>query len=84
MFSKAMKVSMIAVLSIAVATQSAARHRRHSSDAASGEFDYYLLSLSWSPAFGPILVCRRNRSSPPAAGGERRGCAKCTCVSAGI
>jgi len=51
MFSKAMKVSMIAVLSIAVATQSAARHRRHSSDAASGEFDYYLLSLSWSPAF---------------------------------
>jgi ribonuclease T2 len=28
----------------------AARHHRHSDDEA-GQFDYYLLSLSWSPAF---------------------------------
>jgi ribonuclease T2 len=28
-----------------------ARHRHQSSDAAAGVFDYYLLSLSWSPAF---------------------------------
>ena len=29
----------------------AARHHRESGDAAPGVFDYYLLSLSWSPAF---------------------------------
>ena len=29
---------------------SSARHRNHASDTP-GEFDYYLLSLSWSPAF---------------------------------
>ena len=28
-----------------------ASHRHRSSDATPGEFDYYLLSLSWSPAF---------------------------------
>jgi ribonuclease T2 len=35
---------------LAVAASATARHR-HSSDAAPGTFDYYLLSLSWSPAF---------------------------------
>lgn len=29
----------------------AARHRNHATSAAAGEFDYYLLSLSWSPAY---------------------------------
>jgi ribonuclease T2 len=29
----------------------AARHRYHANDAAPGIFDYYLLSLSWSPAY---------------------------------
>jgi ribonuclease T2 len=33
-----------------VATSASARHRK-SSDAEPGVFDYYLLSLSWSPAF---------------------------------
>lgn len=28
-----------------------ARHHRQTSESAPGEFDYYLLSLSWSPAF---------------------------------
>ena len=35
---------------LTVATSATARHR-HSSDAVPGTFDYYLLSLSWSPAF---------------------------------
>jgi ribonuclease T2 len=29
----------------------AARHRNHSGGGEAGEFDYYLLSLSWSPAY---------------------------------
>jgi ribonuclease T2 len=28
-----------------------ARHRNHAASAAAGDFDYYLLSLSWSPAY---------------------------------
>jgi ribonuclease T2 len=39
-------------LGLLVAVMSAsARHRNRPSEAAPGEFDYYLLSLSWSPAF---------------------------------
>ena len=40
---------MVLVL-LAMASSAAARHR-NSSDATPGVFDYYLLSLSWSPAF---------------------------------
>jgi ribonuclease T2 len=41
-------VLLLALLT--VAASATARHR-HSSDAVPGTFDYYLLSLSWSPAF---------------------------------
>ena len=53
------------VLLCAIGTASA-RHRSHASAGAPGDFTYYLLSLSWSPAF-----CL---SSPGAAecGGARR------------
>jgi len=45
----------------------AARHRRHSGDTP-GEFDYYLLSLSWSPAF-----CLQSPGSPECNGPRRFG-----------
>jgi ribonuclease T2 len=41
-------ILMACLLSIASAT---ARHRGSSNDSEPGVFDYYLLSLSWSPAF---------------------------------
>jgi ribonuclease T2 len=44
-----------------------ARHRRHSDDTP-GEFDYYLLSLSWSPAF-----CLQAPNSPECNGPRRFG-----------
>ena len=34
-----------------LATTAMARHHRSTTDAVPGQFDYYLLSLSWSPAF---------------------------------
>ncbi|MDB6086850.1 MAG: ribonuclease [Gammaproteobacteria bacterium] len=52
MFKKVFGPAMVILLSLAgSATGALARHRHHSSDAAPGEFDYYVLSLSWSPAF---------------------------------
>lgn len=51
-WSNRVLIRTIAVLAMACIGMSAsARHRNHSSHAAPGEFDYYLLSLSWSPAF---------------------------------
>jgi ribonuclease T2 len=41
----------------------AARHRSHATASAPGEFDYYLLSLSWSPAF-----CLSQPDSPECGG----------------
>jgi ribonuclease T2 len=41
---------LILVTLLGTALNVSARHRRHSDDTP-GEFDYYLLSLSWSPAF---------------------------------
>ena len=41
-------ILLACLLTIASAT---ARHRRSSNDSEPGAFDYYLLSLSWSPAF---------------------------------
>jgi ribonuclease T2 len=42
--------ALILSASLTLASSATARHR-HSSDAEPGAFDYYLLSLSWSPAF---------------------------------
>jgi ribonuclease T2 len=41
---------LVLVALLALATSATARHRK-SSDGEPGVFDYYLLSLSWSPAF---------------------------------
>lgn len=52
MIRKFFTVVLPVVLAMAATTMSAsAGHRHRLSDAPPGEFDYYLLSLSWSPAF---------------------------------
>jgi ribonuclease T2 len=69
LFTKILKISMVAVLVMAGATQIAsARHHRRSSDTAPGQFDYYLLSLSWSPAF-----CIQQPTSAECNGPRRYG-----------
>jgi ribonuclease T2 len=68
-FSKASKLGLIALLAVLGSLQSAsARHRQHGSDAAPGEFDYYVLSLSWSPAF-----CLQKPGSAECNGPRRYG-----------
>ncbi len=58
---------LIALALLGSAFTATARHRRHSSDMP-GEFDYYLLSLSWSPAF-----CLQSPDSPECNGPRRFG-----------
>jgi ribonuclease T2 len=67
MLAKSAKYSIL-VLALLGAMTSVARHHRHTSDAAPGEFDYYLLSLSWSPAF-----CIQQPSSAECNGARRFG-----------
>ncbi|MEP6883821.1 MAG: ribonuclease T2 [Gammaproteobacteria bacterium] len=43
--------ALFAIGYLCVADGASARHRSHVSTAESGDFAYYLLSLSWSPAF---------------------------------
>lgn len=43
-------IALLAVM-LSAAGSAWARHRSHANEAASGDFAYYLLSLSWSPAF---------------------------------
>ena len=50
--TKHFKIALCVLLAAAAASMSAAAHHgHHARDAAPGAFDYYLLSLSWSPAF---------------------------------
>jgi ribonuclease T2 len=44
-------IALLAFACVAAAGSASARHRSHAGAAVPGEFDYYLLSLSWSPAF---------------------------------
>jgi ribonuclease T2 len=46
-----LKISVIMLLMAGAAMSVSARHRHRNDDSAPGVFDYYLLSLSWSPAF---------------------------------
>ncbi len=62
-------IAAIAVILLLTCTQLAsARHRRYEDNAAPGQFDYYLLSLSWSPAF-----CLQQPNSPECNGPRRFG-----------
>ena len=60
----------IAVALLAGSFNASARHHRHRSGeaAAAGQFDYYLLSLSWSPAF-----CLQSSGSEECNGPRRFG-----------
>jgi ribonuclease T2 len=52
MLRNVLTIVMLAALATAgVPSTASARHRHHSSASGPGMFDYYLLSLSWSPAF---------------------------------
>src|SRR5450631_3801838 len=69
MFGNAFKIAILAVLATSGVTSIAsARHRHHSNDATPGVFDYYLLSLSWSPAF-----CLQSPSAAECNGPRRFG-----------
>jgi ribonuclease T2 len=46
-----LKTAALLLLALLAAAATATARHRHSSDAVPGAFDYYLLSLSWSPAF---------------------------------
>ncbi len=43
--------ALLVLAYLAASGGAAARHRTHDADAAPGDFTYYLLSLSWSPAY---------------------------------
>lgn len=51
------------IVCLAASLEAAARHRQRATGAEPGEFDYYLLSLSWSPAF-----CIAKPDSPECSG----------------
>jgi len=44
-------ISLLVIVSLCTAGGASARHRSHASSGEPGDFAYYLLSLSWSPAF---------------------------------
>ena len=58
---------MAALCLIASATAQA-RHRSHAEGGTPGDFSYYLLSLSWSPAY-----CQQSPGSPQCTGSRRYG-----------
>lgn len=69
MFAKILKMSMLTWVLLGAADEALARHHhRQQSDATPGQFDYYLLSLSWSPAF-----CIQKPESPECNGPRRFG-----------
>jgi ribonuclease T2 len=64
---KRVKAAAALLLSLLVVATAVGRHRK-SSDAEPGVFDYYLLSLSWSPAF-----CIADPGAPECNGPRRFG-----------
>ena len=62
------RVLALAVACLAVAAGASARHRHRDAAAAPGVFDYYLLSLSWSPAF-----CLQSPGAAECSGARRYG-----------
>ena len=69
-FSRAALSTVLAMVLLTVCTlpSASARHRREAADSPPGEFDYYMLSLSWSPAF-----CLRSPGAPECNGSRRYG-----------
>jgi len=65
---KVVKFSLLALLLLDGAEVASARHHHRDTDSTPGRFDYYLLSLSWSPAF-----CIQQPDSPECGGPRRFG-----------
>jgi ribonuclease T2 len=68
MFSRILKLCLFSLLMQGAADVALARHHHRDADGTPGEFDYYLLSLSWSPAF-----CIQQPDSPECSGPRRFG-----------
>ena len=69
MIGKTVKIAMLAALAgMGVSMSAAAHHRHHLGNSSPGAFSYYLLSLSWSPAF-----CLQSPASPECNGPRRYG-----------
>lgn len=69
MLHKTVTVSLVMLLMQGLAgTAEARHHHRRNADATAGQFDYYLLSLSWSPAF-----CIQRPDSAECSGPRRFG-----------
>ncbi len=61
-------VALTAMLCLGLSGAADARHRKSANGGVPGEFDFYLLSLSWSPAF-----CLSSPNSPECNGPRRFG-----------
>jgi ribonuclease T2 len=59
---------LLLTMLVGLALSASARHRSRDSDAQPGAFDYYLLSLSWSPAF-----CLSSPGAAECSGARRYG-----------
>jgi len=69
MFWKTTRLALLVFALLGLVHPTEARHhRRDSQGATAGQFDYYLLSLSWSPAF-----CIQRPDSPECNGPRRFG-----------
>ena len=68
MVSNAVRVAWFLLALLGAAGAQARHHHRAQADTAPGQFDYYLLSLSWSPAF-----CIQRPDSPECNGPRRFG-----------
>ena len=65
---KFLVVALVEMLLFASVPSAWARHHHRDSDSSPGQFDYYLLSLSWSPAF-----CIQKPESPECHGPRQYG-----------
>ena len=61
-------IALVAFVFLCAVGSASARHRGHASEGAPGDFAYYLLSLSWSPAF-----CLSSPGSAECSGPRRYG-----------
>ncbi len=65
---RVMRNAVLGLMLLCIAGSARARHRNHASSSAPGDFAYYLLSLSWSPAF-----CLSSPSAAECSGPRRFG-----------
>jgi ribonuclease I len=76
------RASLVSLMLLCAIGSAFARHRHPAGPSAAGDFAYYLLSLSWSPAF--CLSSPGAAEWSLAAARMCRGCARYTFASPGI